>query len=232
MNIEYRGVNQIRRNKDDNRTTVVINSDALDTYGTVIDPEGVDLSGYMKNPVVLINHNPDKPIGTSNVRLQDGRLIADMGDDDWDNEDEDAMLWRGKVKKGIVRMASIGFRYKDKDMMEDQDENGNKFFRITKSTLMEWSWVTMGANPEAMVLSRNYKAFEADVHERLDKIEERIGKLADRSFIEELVATSKPEESGVAMPAKEEPARSNPAYDPAQLTQMITQTIKKQLGKI
>lgn len=226
---EYRAINEIRRNKDDNRTTVVINSDALDRHGTVIVPDGVETKNYERNPVVLINHDRNRVAGTSSIRLQDGKLITEMNDDDWDKDDPDAMLWRGKVKKGIVRMASMGFNYNEKDVEEVEREDGTRFFRILKSELLEWSWVTIGSNPEALV-QRNLE-IETEINERLDKIEEKIGKLADRTFIQELIANSIPEKPVELKPIQDKPIRQTPVYDPAQISELVKKNINQILGK-
>lgn len=238
MNIEYRKISEVRRNKDDDRTTVVIKTDALDTYNTVIDPAGGDLSGYNHNPVVLFNHDPGFIVGRSNVRYQDGKLIAEMADDDWDKDDPEAMRILNKVKNKFINMASIGFGYKDEDVTEDEAD-GKKFLRINKWKLMEWSWVTMAADPGALVISRSA---ERDLHDRLDEIQNKLEKLADRKFIEELLTvpsdeTDSEEPQSEDSPQSETPSeeetvvRETPTVDPAMISQIIERTIKQKLGK-
>lgn len=51
--------------------TAVINTAAVDRFRTVIDPAGIDLEGYRKNPVVLWEHGKDPTRG----RLPIGRNL-------------------------------------------------------------------------------------------------------------------------------------------------------------
>lgn len=142
----------VRRSSDDKRTEVVINTNALDTYGTVIEPEGVQLDRYRRNPIVLINHDMWAVAGNSTVSLRNGQLVATMEDSDWDLDDPFIAGWYRKVKKGFVRAASI--RFIPIEWKEEKNED-NGFFRITKWELAEWSYVSVPANGEAIVTARS-----------------------------------------------------------------------------
>lgn len=231
MNFELRATNEIRQSSDGSRTTVIINTDRLDSYRTVIVPEGGNLDEYKRNPVVLFNHDTFNVVGTSSVRMQDGRLIAEMGDDNWDDDDPEAMRIKNKVKKGIIRGASIGFNYSDEDVTEEEDERG-MFYRINKWNLMEWSYVTIPSNKDALVTQRMQKALEMkEIHERLDEIESKIGKLADREHIQSLLANHVPEAPAEPEPTEEQPAGQSRAMSGADIEAIIKRTINRKLGK-
>lgn len=231
MNYELRATNEIRQSADGSRTTVIINTDRMDSYRTVIVPEGGQLEDYKRNPVVLFNHDTRNVVGKSTIRLQDGRLIAEMGDDDWDNDDPEAMRIKNKVKKGIIRGASIGFNYMDEDVTQEEDERGT-FYRINKWHLMEWSYATIPSNKDAVVTQRAQKLAEmADIHERLDEIESKIGKLADRQYIESLLSNHEPKASAKPEPVMEQKADAIRSMSGDELRAIIQQTINRKLGK-
>lgn len=71
--------------------TSIINTGSVDRYRTVIDPQGMDLEGYRKNPVVLWEHGKDPtrgrlPIGRNQwIKRNGNKLIArtEFGKDDY-----------------------------------------------------------------------------------------------------------------------------------------------------
>ena len=146
----------------DERTTVTINTVEEDRHGTVIEPAGAELSQYHRNPVVLITHDYDLLAAHSAVSLSDGRLVATQTDEDWDLEDPAIARWHRKLKRGLLRAASIGFMATRVER-ELRDPNGpddwtNRRYRIVEWTLLEWSYVTVGSNPGALVTARMLSA--------------------------------------------------------------------------
>ena len=89
----------------------VISSEAEDTYETIFLSDGWELDRYRNNPVVTYQHNdwspdPDMVIGTSEVRVEDKKLIAVLTfESKEDNELAEKIL--RKVKNGTLRGASI-----------------------------------------------------------------------------------------------------------------------------
>lgn len=117
--------------------------------GVVIDPAGMDFSGYGKNPVVLYAHDltgrtqsAGLPIGRTRrlVRTADGRLRADF---EFLPGDAFADRVRNAWRRGFLRGASIGWR-----IIESRPSNGNVV--VTKSELLEWSIVAVPADPDAV----------------------------------------------------------------------------------
>jgi hypothetical protein len=176
----------IRRSSDNKRTVVTINTDAKDRHGTIIDPDGGDISNYRNNPVFLINHDHSKVAGNgANVRQQNGQWIAEVSDEDWDLEDEEIAKWHRKVKQGIVRMASIGFMPLEIERIKEEDENGNTERKtvIRKWDMLEFSFTPIGSNPEALVQQRNASLERSndlkDIRQRLSRIEQVFTSLKD-----------------------------------------------------
>lgn len=137
----------------------VISTESVDTYDTVFKADGWDLTRYAKNPIVSYQHDdfssdPDMIIGTSEVRLEDGQLIARLTLEDLENDMNEIAekVWR-KIQKGTLRMASImgkplDGRYGDRSLGEDPE-----VFYFTRTELYAWSVVTIGSNPDAHVRS-------------------------------------------------------------------------------
>lgn len=141
------------------RTTVTINTADEDRHGTIIEPRGARLDNYKKNPVVLINHLHSLLAGTSSVSLSGGRLVANMQDDEWDLDDPEIARWFSKLKKGFLRAASIGFMSHEIER-ELIDPDGDPYdwknvrYRIVDWELLEWSYVTVPSNYNALVTQR------------------------------------------------------------------------------
>lgn len=131
----------------------VISSEAVDSYGTVFKMDGWDLNGYTRNPIVCYQHransdDPDNIIGTSEVRIEDDQLIGTVTFEAADINQKAEKIFR-KVQAGTLKMASIGANIlKARFGEEDKGENKDVLY-FTQQRLMEWSIVSMGANPDA-----------------------------------------------------------------------------------
>lgn len=161
------------------RSTWVINTNDLDSYNSVIPPDNGDLAAYRNNPVVLINHNYDRLAGHSVVSrrgksdkarieatMRDGDRIEDGGD--WDLHDDVVARFYRKVQAGLMRGASIGFRARWERVLRDgadPDKFESWFWRAVDWTLMEWSIVTVPANPSALKTSRMLKRMGREIPE-------------------------------------------------------------------
>ena len=135
----------------------VISTEAVDSYGTVFKMAGWDLTRYNQNPVVTYNHSdhsddPDIVIGTSEIRIEDGKMIATLTFENFDDNPLAGKVFR-KIQNGILRGASISAwpfeaRYGAEDLGEDPD-----VVYFTRQELVAWSVVTLPSNAEALVRS-------------------------------------------------------------------------------
>lgn len=231
----YRYVpNTCRRSSDDKRTTITINTSTLDRYGTVIDPDGAIMDNYRKNPVFLINHDPNLLAGSgANIRMQDGKLIAEVDDDMWDQEDPQIQRWYNKVKNGTMRASSIQFN--PLEWNEEEDEENGRFTRITSWELLEWSFVTLPGNPDAVRTARNLSDLAGidlskDINELRDLLtgDEYIDKVAERIL---QIWTPTSSERSVEKAVKEESTARKAHEGKAITDKQIEELIKRKLGK-
>lgn len=131
---------------------VIIDNSVL-TIGVRVLVEGIDLSQFERNPVALYDHNDwHMPIGTwQNVRLENGQILGDFAPDYADNDPEVQRII-GKIKRGVIKMASAGLV----DLVASDDPmlqiEGQKDITIIKSRLREVSIVSIGKNHNAMRL--------------------------------------------------------------------------------
>lgn len=144
-------------NEEARTAEFVISSEAVDGHGTVFKASGWQLSRYAKNPVVTYQHadfsqDPDMVIGTSEVRIEEGRLIAIMHFEAADDNPVAEKVFR-KIKNGILRGASIRAAIMEASMGREAEGEDPEVLYFTKQELLSWSPVTVPSNQEA--LARN-----------------------------------------------------------------------------
>jgi HK97 family phage prohead protease len=136
----------------------VISSGMVDRERDIIDPKGWDLEWFRRNPVVLWAHNYEAfPVGKANdVDLVDGKLMATVRFLPSD------MPLAGPVAEAVYRMAkdgwlaatSVGFRPLEWAYTSDKDRGADDWFPgvdFYRQELVEFSIVTVPANPEALI---------------------------------------------------------------------------------
>ncbi len=141
----------------------VISTEAVDSYGTVFKSSGWMLDRYAKNPIVTYQHadysaDPDIVIGTSEVRVENGKLIALLRFESAEDNPLAEKIFR-KVKNGILRGASIRASIDEASMGREAEGEDPEVLYFTKQELLSWSPVTVPSNPEA--LSRNDQTLNA-----------------------------------------------------------------------
>lgn len=230
----YRYVpNTCRRSSDNKRTVITINTNTLDRYGTIIDPEGAVMDNYRKNPVFLINHDPNLLAGSgANIRMQDGKLIAEVDDDMWDQDDPEIQRWYNKVKNGTMRASSIQFN--PLEWQEEESEENGRYTRITNWELLEWSFVTLPGNPDAVRTARSFSELagvdlKKDINDLRDAItgDEFIDRVAERILQIWTPTTSKRSDDK----AKRKDSSARKALERGPTDQQIERLIKQKLGK-
>ena len=113
-----------------------------DRAGDVIDKEAWEKGGldnYTNNPVVLFNHDYNRPIGRAT-----GLETDDKGLKITANISKSAGDVANLVKEGILRAFSVGFRVKDADYIEETDG-----LKISDAELFEVSVVSVPTNQSA-----------------------------------------------------------------------------------
>lgn len=141
--------------------SAIISTPAVDRVGDSMDTLGCDLTQYRKNPVVFWNHAFDgftKPIGIS--ENSSGQLEVYPTSEHikatcyFTNKFLEAEQIFELVNEKTIRATSIRF-----DPIGSPSRSGG-VQRFSKWYLLEWSWVPIGCNPEAVqdVLAKGYLA--------------------------------------------------------------------------
>lgn len=131
-----------------------ISSAAVDRYGDTIAADGWKLTNFRKNPVVLWMHdNTMLPVAkASNVRVEDGKLKARA-------EFTPAEMVRyndivfDMLKAGFLSATSVGFVPLKYNFVDDPARRFGIDF--LEQELLEFSIVTVPANPEALIEGRS-----------------------------------------------------------------------------
>lgn len=132
---------------------VRISNEILNAYGTWILTEGLDTVQYGRNPVLLYMHQRGTVIGyLKDIMVENGEVTAEPV---FDEASELSVRVKKQFEFGSIRMVSAGIDILE--MSEDPKllKQGQTRPTITRSKLVEVSIVDIGANDDALVLSRN-----------------------------------------------------------------------------
>lgn len=139
--------------------TFIASEESINSYGYRVLTDGIDVSAFKKNPVMLFNHDsggwcgsPDYkgPIGRwENIRKENGQLKADAV---FDMEDETGEKIGKKVENNFIRAASIGFEVIETSNDPSVMLRGQTRPTITKCRLIEISVVDIPSNQNALAL--------------------------------------------------------------------------------
>ena len=134
---------------------VIISTEAVNSYGSRVLTDGIDLSQYERNPVLLWMHRRSwepgaMPIGkVENLRIEDGKLI---GTPVFDQNDDFAKRIESKWENGYLRMASAGLEPIETTPDPALVLPGQTRETVSRSKLVEVSIVDIGGNDEALQL--------------------------------------------------------------------------------
>ena len=130
----------------------IISTPRLNSYGSRVLTEGIDLEQYSKNPILLYMHRRgsrnDMPIGImENLRVEGDTLY---GTPHFDKDTEEERNISKKWDRGTLRMLSAGL-----DVIEWSEDPallvaGQIRPTVTKSKLIEVSVVDIGSNDDAL----------------------------------------------------------------------------------
>jgi len=141
-----------KADKDSGTFKTVITSEVVDRDGEIIALNGWDFENYMKNPVVLRGHNyRDLPVGKcTGLSIEGGKVIA-TGEFASMAANPKAQQVRNLYDDGFINAVSVGFRVL-------QRNPANRTI-IEKQELLEFSFVTVPANPEALGMGKGVKSY-------------------------------------------------------------------------
>ena len=132
---------------------VRITNSSVNSYGTRVLTNGLDISQYERNPVLLYMHERGTVIGyMKDLRLEGDELT---GEPVFDEASELSQRCKKQWEFGSLRMVSIGIDIIETSESPEHILQGQSRPTITKSKLDEVSVVDIGANDDAIVLKKD-----------------------------------------------------------------------------
>ena len=134
---------------------VIISDESVNCYGTWVRTEGVDISQYERNPVLLWMHWRGVIIGcVKDIRKENGKITGEPWFDEVREESKQA---KRQWEKGTLRMVSANL-----EVIETNDDPalvkpGQYRAVAWRSKLVEVSMVDIGGNDNALPLVFTYK---------------------------------------------------------------------------
>lgn len=169
-------------NEADRTVSGVANAFSISRSGIRVHLDGLDLSHYAKNPVVLASHRsvsadlmPGAIGQIERVYRAEDNAVLRFRNLKFDT-DPLAEAWYQKVKSGTVRMVSIGFiplewNLESEVVGRGKDKKEVPFIDIPQSELLEISVCAVGANRGA------YIGHDQQLAQRLATLEAQTAKL-------------------------------------------------------
>jgi len=139
----------------------------LDRFGERIDPQGWDIKRYMDNPIVEWAHRYDIPA----IGKMEGLTIDEAGLHGlvyFNDKSFDFFGWSigQRVKAGVIRAGSVGFRVKEIEIPSKADSLDGTSLIFRKQELLEFSICNVPANPYA--LAKNIEATKTEIKQELN----------------------------------------------------------------
>ena len=135
---------------------VIASTSELARDGCVVEPTGIDLTAYRKNPVVLFNHDYASPVGVCTaLGIENGSLAARIEFAPAGVSplaDEVCAL----TKAAVLNAVSIGFMPLETEPLDQKQSWAGQ--RYLKTELLEISVTPVPADSGALVVARNFAA--------------------------------------------------------------------------
>jgi len=142
----------------DRTVRFVISTAGVDRDLDTVALEGWDLTAYRRNPVVLWGHDADElPIGKcTEIGVTDGalRAVVEFVPADMPVVGDRAEAVLRMCRDGFLSATSVGFRPLEWKITEDPERGADDWmpgFDFLRQELMEFSIVSIPANPEALM---------------------------------------------------------------------------------
>lgn len=131
--------------RDTRTLRIIVSTPARDRQGDIVEPDGLDFSAYLDNPVVLWAHDLSRPpigrildidVGTTAVTA-----TVQFAETPFAREVFDLYA------EGFLHAWSVGFLPREWERLDEEDRRG---FRILAAEVVEVSAVPVPANPETL----------------------------------------------------------------------------------
>lgn len=129
----------------------IICDNTLNRKGWRLLVEGIDMEGFLKNPVCVLQHNMwSVPIGRwKNLRVENEQFLGTV---EFDRNDEEAVKLYWKYKDGYMNAVSLNIIPMEESTEPSMLVQGQTYPTITKCELMEVSLVTVPGQKNAVKL--------------------------------------------------------------------------------
>jgi HK97 family phage prohead protease len=130
----------------------IVCDNTLNRKGWRLLVEGVDMEGFKKNPVCIVQHDTwTIPVGKwKNLRVEGEQLLGTV---EFDRNDDEAVRLYWKYSDGYMNAVSIHIIPIEESELQEHLVSGQRYATITKSELLEISLVTIPGQKNAIKLS-------------------------------------------------------------------------------
>lgn len=169
------------------RAAAIITTNTVDRQGEIVDPDGLDLTNFMRIGAVLYGHQYDGiesiPVGRPFALelLHEGESKSLKAEWDWQEDDVTPLITavHKSWDRGFLRTVSIGFI--PQEWAQDADHP-----TCIKAELLEFSICAVPANPQAMRLN-GLTDDEVKAMQNVIAKEGRVLSKANRSLVQSCV---------------------------------------------
>lgn len=144
------------------RVTAVISTGDIARDQAIIDPSGWDFSNYDRNPVILWMHDAGMmPFARTIERVAtEKELVAKA---QFDLDDPFAQTVLRKIEAGYVNATSVRWLPKRTDFRKTgKGKDAGQILVFVEQELLEWSFVTIPADPKALIMRADGSALEIE----------------------------------------------------------------------
>jgi HK97 family phage prohead protease len=167
------------------QVVATITTEVADRSGDIVRASGCDYSGFLASKAILWNHDASMPIAKClSIRVGTGMIesIAQFPPPgDSDKADEIYNL----IHAGVINATSIGFLPTKTEPIKNGPRGA---LEIIKWTLLEWSFVSVPANDQALITQRamgvRHQASDARVSRMIDLV--RLGGSPNAEIMKQL----------------------------------------------
>ena len=132
---------------------VRLTNDTLNSYGYRVLTDGVDITQYERNPILLYMHSRGMAIGViKDIKKENGEITGELA---FDEATELSRQCKKQWEFGSLRMVSIGFNIIETSDAPEHLVPGQRYPTVTKAKLHEVSLVDIGANNDAIRLYKD-----------------------------------------------------------------------------
>ena len=137
---------------ENGNSEIVMSTANIARDGHILEPQGCELLNYLKNPVMLWQHDPEHPVANAeNIRVSAQDIRATVI---WPPEGttEIGDETRRLVKANVVRAVSVSFDPIEYEPLDPKKPRGGQ--RILRWELLECSFVSVPADVGAIITQR------------------------------------------------------------------------------